>query len=439
MMSTQRNTLILVTILSAAAAAAGCSAPTGDPHAGEGLPPAGKADTGSVQADTPLADAILKLANEASAEVLRDEVGIGARATENIVAYRKGDDRQAGTEDDGVFDTLEELDAVPFMYPEEFERMRDHVESEGTLLSCTNPGEVEVSGSAPLEGRVKGLFVRGERIYVGAAGLRSFQIEEGKPVQQDHYRVGELEDVWLNDHHAFLLSVSGFAIVKLEEDGSLTELSFTEKEGLDHIAASGDRLFVGHLDQVLGYDIADPTRPRSLGEYEAPDFLESLAALDGRAVLTHAFTTGFGKAELVEFDDRDGARLLDTRDRVPADELSVDGGRILAFSTIEQQGKVYTVDNDSFVREVTIRSLDGLKASISGDIVTGASGGSTRARIEWHQIVDGQSEYQGTVDWPGFFSSIGGTGGLGAVWSDGTRALLAAGGELHAGRLCPWE
>src|SRR5262245_46615823 len=80
----------------------------------------GKTDSGDIVEGSDDAIAVLHVANTASEDVLLDEtdgVGLGPLATANIIYVRLGDDGVAGTADDGHFDTLAELDAVPFIGP----------------------------------------------------------------------------------------------------------------------------------------------------------------------------------------------------------------------------------------------------------------------------------------------------------------------------------
>lgn len=59
--------------------------------------------------------AILGVANTASLEALDVDVGLDKRAAENIVLHRIGPDGLAGTGDDDPFETLAELDGVPYV------------------------------------------------------------------------------------------------------------------------------------------------------------------------------------------------------------------------------------------------------------------------------------------------------------------------------------
>ena len=83
----------------------------------------GKADTGGVQEGTPEAAAILHVASTWSRADLGGDVGLAAKAADNVLAYRSGDDETAGTADDEAFESLAELDAVPFMGPLAFGKL----------------------------------------------------------------------------------------------------------------------------------------------------------------------------------------------------------------------------------------------------------------------------------------------------------------------------
>lgn len=96
----------------------------------------GKADSNGIEDGSPEARGVLRVANEASLEVLDNStrqggVGLDRRAAENIVAYRVGDDGIAGTSDDERFDTLAELDAVPYVGPVAFRKLLAYADANG--------------------------------------------------------------------------------------------------------------------------------------------------------------------------------------------------------------------------------------------------------------------------------------------------------------------
>lgn len=79
--------------------------------------------------------AVLRLVNASDAEGLRLEAGLTRRAAGNVVAWRAGDDGAAGTGDDRLFGSFEELDAVPYVGPVALERLLGRAEELG-WTSC---------------------------------------------------------------------------------------------------------------------------------------------------------------------------------------------------------------------------------------------------------------------------------------------------------------
>src|SRR5262245_14963110 len=76
----------------------------------------GKAD-GGIEEGSPEAVGVLALVNDPAetATSLKAEAHLTSRVAKNIVNHRNGVDGAAGTADDDRFDTLAELDAVPFV------------------------------------------------------------------------------------------------------------------------------------------------------------------------------------------------------------------------------------------------------------------------------------------------------------------------------------
>ncbi len=98
----------------------------------------GKAD-GAISEDSPEARAVLALANSASFEQLddSDEVGLDIRAADGIYSRRVGPDGVAETEDDAPFETLAQLDAVPWVGPSAFRKMKAYALEHGYgIVSC---------------------------------------------------------------------------------------------------------------------------------------------------------------------------------------------------------------------------------------------------------------------------------------------------------------
>lgn len=92
----------------------------------------GKADSAGVVEGSADAQAVLDLVNRADRRTLEVDVGLSEsenlwRAADNIVVYREGDDRVVGTDDDELFDSLAELDAIPYVGPIVFGLLLEHV------------------------------------------------------------------------------------------------------------------------------------------------------------------------------------------------------------------------------------------------------------------------------------------------------------------------
>ncbi|MGH1347876.1 MAG: hypothetical protein ACRBN8_40350, partial [Nannocystales bacterium] len=83
-------------------------------------------------------EAVLALVNEANFDTLdlsvsSGGVGLDARAAGGIVEHRAGPDGVEDTDDDELFDTLAELDAVPYVGDVALSRLADYAASNGYL------------------------------------------------------------------------------------------------------------------------------------------------------------------------------------------------------------------------------------------------------------------------------------------------------------------
>lgn len=99
----------------------------------------GKADTGGLQENTPDACGVLRVANGLTATKLKSSVKLTTTAANNIAAYRRGDDELASTSDDETFDSLAELDAVPYVGPVAFGKLLSYATSNGYVAACAVP------------------------------------------------------------------------------------------------------------------------------------------------------------------------------------------------------------------------------------------------------------------------------------------------------------
>ncbi len=137
----QRFILNPVLHLACLLAVTACGEPDGADESGDSRDDSflamGKAD-GAVNEGTPLATAVLALANEADFDTLdisvnSGGVGLDARAARGIVEHRAGPDGIEGTDDDDLFDTLAELDAIPYVGEIALSRLADYAQSHGDL------------------------------------------------------------------------------------------------------------------------------------------------------------------------------------------------------------------------------------------------------------------------------------------------------------------
>jgi len=89
------------------------------------------ATTAAIVDGTPQSVGLLGLLNDASTTLvlLDDDVGLDRRAAQNLVAHRDGAD--SGIQDDDRFDSLEEVDAVPYVGPSAFEKLLAYASAHG--------------------------------------------------------------------------------------------------------------------------------------------------------------------------------------------------------------------------------------------------------------------------------------------------------------------
>lgn len=80
--------------------------------------------------------AIVAYLNEGISVEALEEAGVHARAAKNLVEHRDGADQRFGTEDDDVFDTIAEVDAVPYVGTSAMRALH-----ESTASRCTAPAD----------------------------------------------------------------------------------------------------------------------------------------------------------------------------------------------------------------------------------------------------------------------------------------------------------
>lgn len=111
--------------------------PPEPPAEGHGSRFASDALTGGLVEGTREAEAVLRFVNAASEVLLVDAVGWSSArekvAAAHVQAYRLGEDGQSGTADDQRFETLADLDAIPFVGALQFQKLLFYVQLQGML------------------------------------------------------------------------------------------------------------------------------------------------------------------------------------------------------------------------------------------------------------------------------------------------------------------
>ncbi len=146
-------------LLLACTLAAACQDALDDDGADDSFLDEGKSDTGGIREDSSPGYAVLRVANESDAAAL-DAAGVTSGTAKAMIAYRAGADGLLDTSDDDRFDTLAELDAVPYTGPVLFQKLLDRAMALGYIIfdwrthimyggwSSQKPTVCTISGSA---------------------------------------------------------------------------------------------------------------------------------------------------------------------------------------------------------------------------------------------------------------------------------------------------
>jgi len=96
--------------------------------------PSGKAD-GAVDAGSPEAQAVLALVNDplVNFEELDIDASLNARAAGHIIDHRNGPDGQVASDDDNLFDSMQELDDVKYVGPFALAQLLEYAIAQGYL------------------------------------------------------------------------------------------------------------------------------------------------------------------------------------------------------------------------------------------------------------------------------------------------------------------
>jgi phosphatidylserine/phosphatidylglycerophosphate/cardiolipin synthase-like enzyme len=130
-----RRNALFAGLLSIVSMISACSGTEVEDGADDGFP-SGKAD-GGIDEGSPEAIGVLALVNDASmtAAKLKAEAGITTRVSTNIANHRRGPDGSVNTADDNKFDTLAELDAIPYVGPATLNALLEAARDRGLVAS----------------------------------------------------------------------------------------------------------------------------------------------------------------------------------------------------------------------------------------------------------------------------------------------------------------
>jgi 5'-nucleotidase len=120
-----RKRVFVLPVLTALLVAA-CSSAGDDVDSSED---AVSAKYGGLREGTDGSCAVLRVANEASLEMLDGAAGLDVRAATGVIKFRAGEDGKLGTHDDRWFSSLAKLDGVKWFGPSGFKRLKAYAEA----------------------------------------------------------------------------------------------------------------------------------------------------------------------------------------------------------------------------------------------------------------------------------------------------------------------
>jgi phosphatidylserine/phosphatidylglycerophosphate/cardiolipin synthase-like enzyme len=104
----------------------------------------------AVAEGSPEAQAVLALVNDASVDVaeLDDGAGLDGRAADGIIAHRNGADGVVASADDDAFDTIAELDAVPYVGASALDKLLAYAKAHGYMPGSEGPSAEDIDCAA---------------------------------------------------------------------------------------------------------------------------------------------------------------------------------------------------------------------------------------------------------------------------------------------------
>jgi hypothetical protein len=197
-------------------------------------------------------------------EVLDQHVRLDRRAAHNIVTYRDGPDGLSPTDDDLLFDTIEELDAIPYVGPSALGKLRDHAaaspppsselvdgvffrgwEAESVILGVNQASVAELRGV--------GLTLTASRNLVEAAPHASVT-EIGKVPYVGPASLGKLRGnagAWWNKHIAASGAGGTFAGVTFSDEVAEVAIAIAGRATFEQLTGEGGMWTTG-ASRIIG-------------------------------------------------------------------------------------------------------------------------------------------------------------------------------------------
>jgi N-acetylneuraminic acid mutarotase len=306
----------------------------------------GKAD-GGFDPDSVEARGVLAAVNESwvDADLLHTDGQLSSRAARNIIAHRDGADGVFGTADDDPFDTLAELDAVPFVGPVTLRALAAFAESNGFVKRWTSLASMSTERS--YFGAVRG---PDDRIYA-IGGPRGVSAEAYSPATNTWAPVAEMPTP------RYALGVT------LGADGRIYAIG-----GYN---SNGDRAYQATVE---AYTPSTNSWETLASMPTARALLSAVTGADGRIYAIGGFNEAHGTLSLVEAytpSTNSWARVASMPSaRYDLATAAGDDGRIYAFGgTINNAGlatvEAYTPSTNSWKPAAPMRlSREGLAATV---------------------------------------------------------------------------
>lgn len=408
--------LTLVALLSILACSDGSTDRELDSSPDESSPVDGKADAFGIAEGSALAEGVLALVNTATPETF-EQANVWGDASVEMLAHRNGPDGQLGTADDDLFDTIEELDEVPHVGTEVFNRLAQFATLNGYVNHAADQHQILPGLVQPRKAYVSVQLPDGQILVTG--GVRLFEnvssTELFDPASRTWTQSGDLS-IGRTDAAAVVLQDGRVMVLGGENRDHLDPLASTEiwdpATGQWSAGPHMNEARTGHTATVLedgrvfvfGGKTAYPDLAARTAEIFDPstgrwrEFSTRHIARDHTATRvpdgTVIITGGYMKRSILQFDPsaetiRLVGRMNTARDHHTAtlvgDELIIVGGTSSHFDSLASTEVIDLSTFDSMLAGDLVKARTQHAAAVlpSGDVaVFGGDDGDHRGILE---------------------------------------------------------